>query len=648
MSASEPPGAAPRHRPRNRLRLILWYTAGFRGRLALGSVLTLAGTALSLSQPLVAQRILDRLARHQPIGGLLLILAGAVALGTAIGAVGYFLVESVGESLVRTVRRLLVARILRLRLAVADEVPPADLLSRLVADTTLLRQVTTQAMVASVTAVLALLGSLVLMGLIDYVLLAVTLSAVVTMSVSVRWAATRIGRATGKAQESVAHLAMLLDRDLGALRTVKAAGAEAHEISLLTDAADAAWRRGLRVAGWQAASGASASLLMQTSFLAVLGVGGARVASGHLPLADLIAYLLYMFFLTQPVTTLVSAWGQLKVGGAAAERIQDVLRLAVEPVHVPAAHRRPSRTDPVGVATTAAATADALPVAVLAIKAKARLSDRNDVAFSPAGGGRLPGANGADTQKAGGCATVAFQQVVFGYRPGLPLVHEGVTFTVPAGGTTAVVGPSGAGKSSLFALLERFYEVTSGRVLLDGLDVRDWALADLRRAIGYVEQDSPVLAGTLRDNLTLGLSNVTDERLWQVLALARLDDLVQTLPGGLDGWIGHRGGTLSGGQRQRIAIARALLRRPQLLLLDEATSALDAVNEAALRTTLTTASATTTVIVIAHRLSTVVNARQIVVLEAGRVRAVGTHTELLDADATYRELATNQLLVPSL
>src|SRR6201999_718125 len=142
--------------------------------------------------------------------------------GTAIGAVGYFFVESVGESLVRTVRRLLGSLILRLRPAVADEVPPADLLSRLVADTTLLRQVTTQAMVASVTAVLALLGSLVLMGLIDYVLLMVTLGAVVTMSVLVRWAAGGIGRATGRAQEAVGEMATLLDRDLGAVRTVKA------------------------------------------------------------------------------------------------------------------------------------------------------------------------------------------------------------------------------------------------------------------------------------------------------------------------------------------------------------------------------------------------------------------------------------------
>ncbi|OHV43030.1 ABC transporter ATP-binding protein [Pseudofrankia sp. BMG5.36] len=673
MGAGELGAPAPQHQPRGPFDLVLRYTAGFRARLVLGGVLTLSGTALSLAQPLIAQRVLDRLARHQPVTGLLLILAGAVVLGTAVGAVGYFLVETVGESVVRTVRRLLVARILRLRPAATDEVGPADLMSRLVADTTLLRQVTTQSMVASVTAVLALLGSLVLMGLIDYVLLAVTLTAVVTMSVSVRWSAARIGRATGRTQESVAYLAMLLDRDLGAFRTVKAAGAEAHEVGLLTDAADAAWRRGLRVAGWQAASGASAGLLMQASFLAVLGVGGARVASGRLPLADLIAYLLYMFFLTQPVTTLVSAWGQLRVGGAAAERIEAVLRLAVEPVAVPvpaeprppwsrsgsrpagARHARARRPGAGSPDTDAAAPAPVPAVALAAAGARTRAGGSDQPGASgPPGGfpfyGRpdlaRPSTGEAGHGVADACATVAFQQVVFSYRPGLPFVHQGVTFTVPAGGMTAVVGPSGAGKSSLFALLERFYDVTAGRVLVDGRDVRDWRLTDLRRSIGYVEQEAPVLAGTLRANLTLGLSDIEEEHLWEVVRLARLDDVIQILPGGLDGWIGHRGGTLSGGQRQRIAIGRALLRQPRLLLLDEATSALDAVNEAALRDALATAAETTTVMVVAHRLSTVVNARQIVVLEAGQVRAVGTHADLLDLDPVYRELATNQLLVP--
>ncbi|MCM3923527.1 ABC transporter ATP-binding protein/permease, partial [Frankia sp. AiPs1] len=244
-------------------------------------------------------------------------------------------------------------------------------------------------------------------------------------------------------------------------------------------------------------------------------------------------------------------------------------------------------------------------------------------------------------------AAVAFDGVEFAYRQDLPPVHRGVSFTVPSGGMTAVVGPSGAGKSSIFLLLERFYEVSAGRILVDGRDVRDWPLAALRRSIGYVEQEAPVLAGSLRENLTLGLTGVGDEALHEALRQARLELFVAALPGGLDGWIGHRGGTLSGGERQRIAIARALLRRPRLLLLDEATSALDAGNELALRDTIAAAASTTTVMVVAHRLSTVVGARQIIVMEAGRVRAIGSHAELLATDPLYRDLATTQLLVPT-
>ena len=220
-----------------------------------------------------------------------------------------------------------------------------------------------------------------------------------------------------------------------------------------------------------------------------------------------------------------------------------------------------------------------------------------------------------------------------------------VTFAVPPGRLTAVVGPSGAGKSTLFALVERFYDVTAGRVLVDGRDVRDWPLDELRSAIGYVEQDTPALAGTLRDNLTLGLGPVSDDRLGAALATARLDRFVAGLPDGLDSEVGYRGGVLSGGERQRLSIARALLRAPRLLLLDEVTSHLDAANEQALRDSITAAAATTTVMVVAHRLSTVVGADQIVVLESGRVRACGTHTELLAADPLYRTLAATQLLV---
>jgi ATP-binding cassette subfamily C protein len=209
---------------------------------------------------------------------------------------------------------------------------------------------------------------------------------------------------------------------------------------------------------------------------------------------------------------------------------------------------------------------------------------------------------------------------------------------------TAFVGPSGAGKTTVFSLVERFYDPDSGRILLDGQDLQNWDIPHLRATIGYVEQDAPVLSGSLRDNLLLGAPAATEAELRQVLHTTRLEDLVARLPHGLDSLVGHRGTRLSGGERQRVAIGRALLRRPRLLLLDEATSQLDAVNEAALRDTIADTARTTTVLVVAHRLSTVTMADRILVMDTGTVRAVGTHRELLTSDPLYAELAATQFL----
>jgi ABC-type multidrug transport system fused ATPase/permease subunit len=335
----------------------------------------------------------------------------------------------------------------------------------------------------------------------------------------------------------------------------------------------------------------SAGLAVQVSFLAVLGVGGLRVAGGALPVSSLIAFLLYLFLLTDPITSLATGAGQLQAGLAAVVRLREVQDLPTEPTGTAARNRRV-------------------------------LSSRR------------------------GPASVVFREVWFRYRhpDDTPWIHRDLSFEIPAGGLTAIVGTSGAGKSTIFALLERYYEPEIGSIAVDGRDIRQWALPELRAAIGYVEQDAPVLAGSLRENLRLAAQDASDEELRAVATLTRLDEVLERLPHGWDTLVGHRGTTLSGGERQRIAIARALLRRPRILLLDEATSQLDAVNEGSLRDLVETVALTTTVLVVAHRLSTVVTADRILVLDGGRVRAVGRHDDLIAADELYRELAATQLL----
>ncbi|MBQ0878685.1 ABC transporter ATP-binding protein [Streptomyces rochei] len=567
-------------------RLLLTYVRPHRAALFAGAALSLVTGATGLMLPLVARELIDDLAHDRAITGALLAMSGLVVANAALGALGGYVLRRTAESVVLGARRTLSSYLLRLRVAAVDRTEPGDLMARITSDTTLLREVTTDSLVGLGTGGLTLLATLVMMGLVDPVLLGVTLAVVAGAGTVLGLIVPRINRASRQAQDAVGVMGAALERMLGALRTVKASGAEPREERTLHEAAEESWRQSVRAAKWSAAAGNTAGLAMQVAFITVLAVGGARVATGAIDIGTLVAFLLFVFYLMAPIQNVVAAVTQYQTGKAALARIQDALRLPAEP---------PARPAP-------------LPA---------------------------PGAEPA---------SVAFRDVRFRYADDLPYIHHGVTFEVPARGMTAFVGPSGAGKTTVFSLVERFYDPVSGEITLDGRSLADWDLASLRAAIGYVEQDAPVLSGSLRDNLLLGNPGADEAAVAAVVKTTRLDSLVERLPDGLDTLVGHRGTKLSGGERQRVAIARALLRRPRLLLLDEATSQLDAVNEAALRDTVADVARTTTVLVVAHRLSTVTMADRIVVMDAGRVRAVGTHRALVAEDPLYAELAATQFL----
>jgi ABC-type multidrug transport system fused ATPase/permease subunit len=564
-----------------------------RRTLALSGALALLGAAGGLAQPLAAREVIEALADDDSLLVPLLVLGGLVAFSSVIVAANLWLLERTSERVVLGERRDLAARLLRLRLSAFEREAPGDLVARATSDSTLLGSVTSTALVQLVVGAVTLVASIVLMAVVDLVLLGVTLAVLVVVGGAVGLLLPRIMRATERQQEAVGALGAALERALGGLRTVKASGAEERETRAVTEAAERAYRRGMESAGYQAIVGMGTGLIVQVAFLAVLGVGGARVASGDLSIADLIAFLLYLFYLTEPIASVSMGATQLQQGLAAVRRIDAATRLPVEE--------------------------EAVPVAAVSTD-----------------GARSDGA-GAD-----GAPLVVFERVSFGYRADRPEVLHDVSFEVAARGVTAIVGPSGAGKTTLFALLERFYEPDAGSIRFDGRELGDWPRAALRSQIGYVEQEAPVLAGTLRGNLLYAAPEAGDEALREVVREARLEELVARLPDGLDTEIAARGASLSGGERQRIAIARALLRRPVLLLLDEAASQLDAVNEMALRDTIAHAAEHRTVLAIAHRLSTVVAARRIFVLDQGRIRAAGTHAELVRTDELYAELAATQ------
>ncbi len=568
-------------------RLLLGYARPHRAALLAGILLGLVGTAAALAQPLVAREVIETLGRDGSSAAPVLLLSGLVVAAALVGGVNHWLLDRTGERIVLGARTRLVSRLLRLRVAEFDQRPVGDLMARVTSDTTLLRSVTTTGITDSINGVFTLVATLALMAYLDLVLVLVTVGVLVVMAFLVLVVLPRIERAVCVAQAAVGEMGGRLERALGAIRTIKAGGAVEREVAAVSAAAEDAYRAGVRAARFTAVIVVTGGLAIQVSFLAVLGVGGARVADGTLSIGTLVAFLLYLFYLIGPVSSLTHGATQLQAGLAAVSRIREVEELPVE---------------------------EDLP--------------RGPV--PPPGPRQGP--------------LVRLEGVSFRYRDDRPPVLRGVDLDIPARGQTALVGPSGAGKTTIFALLERFYELDGGRILFDGQDIATLPRDVLRAQIGYVEQDAPVLAGTLSDNLVLGATSLSEDDVRAVLVEARLDALVASLPDGLETQVGSRGTTLSGGERQRLAIARALLRRPRLLLLDEVTAQLDAVNERALQEAVDRAALRCAVLIIAHRLSTVVRAEQIVVLDAGQVRAVGTHAELLHGDALYGELAATQLV----
>ena len=565
------------------MRALLVHVRPHRRTLVVAAVLGLLGAAAGLAQPLAAREVIEALAADESLTKPLAILSALVAAAAVVTAFHFWLLERTAQRIVLRARQGLTGRVLRLRMGELDRLAPGDLVARATSDTTLLGEVASTGLVQLFNGTIALVAAIVLMAIIDVPLLLVTLVVLVLIAGSVGVILPRIMRATERAQAAVGEMGSVLERVLGAIRTVKASGAEGREAAALDQAAGNAYAEGMRNARYQALVGTSTGLAVQVAFLAVLGVGGAQVADGSLAVGDLIAFLLYLFYISDPIAGIAQGAVQLQAGIAAVHRLEDVGTLAVE----------------------------------------------EDEALTAAAGGDGP--------------LMRFDEVGFRYRDEGPMVLEGVSFEIPARGLFALVGPSGAGKTTLFALLERFYDPTEGSIAFAGRDLRAWPRAELRAAIAYVEQEAPVLAGTLRGNLLYAAPEATEEELEEVVATTRLEGLVALLPDGLETEIGARGTTLSGGERQRIAIARALLRSPRLLLLDEASSQLDAVNEAALRAAVAAAAAERAVVAIAHRLSTVVAADRILLIEGGRVRAQGTHVELVEVDELYRELAATQL-----
>lgn len=614
------------------------------------AIISVVFALFSLAQPILVQALIREVEAGAVPMWIVWALLAVVVVGSVLQGLQHYLLQRAGESIVLSSRRRLIAKILRLPIAEFDARRTGDLVSRVGADTTMLRAVLTQGLVEAIGGSLTFLGALIAMLVLDPVLFLVTVVIIGASIALVGLLSLRVRDASRAAQQKVGDLTSSVERAISSVRTIRAAGAVEREQRVVEAEAQGAYARGVDVASASALIVPVSGFAVQAALLGVLGVGGVRVAAGELSIANLIAFVIFLFMMIMPLGLFFGAMTSVNAALGALGRIDELLALpdedATDRVRRPLVELHgPANADvaPYSAAIEFERVSFRYPADVVRSRlARSRAIERLESlpgAGGGAGAGGRPGAPGKDL------AAELFDDEGLEIED-TPLVLDEVSFDVPRGSRTALVGPSGAGKSTTLALIERFYDPTGGVIRMGGVDLRELDRAALRAQLGYVEQDAPVLAGTIRENLLLGRPGAHDDECVEVLRAVNLGRVVDRSRDGLDAQVGESGVRLSGGERQRLAIARTLLSAPPVLLLDESTSALDGRNEAMMREAIDRVAEGRTMLVIAHRLSTVADADQIIVLDEGRVVGRGRHAELVRTTPLYRRLAEHQLLVP--
>ena len=475
---------------------------------------------------------------------------------------------------------------MKLPVAYSDRNGSGEMIRRLTNDTMVVKELITTHITGAVTGIISVVGSIIILFVMNWkltLLIFVVLPIAVAILVPIGRLMHKISKET---QAESARFTALLNQVLPEIRLVKASNAEDIEFQRGMKGISKLFKLGVKEAKTQSIVSPIITLVLMAALVAVIGYGGMQVSSGVITAGSLVAFILYLFQIIMPMGQITVFFTQLQKSIGATDRIIEILS-----------------------------------------------EEEEDL---------IAGQTLEDAKQ-----SISFNDVSFCYEEGANILSN-INLQIDTGKVTAIVGPSGSGNTTLFKLLECFYMPSEGIIEIDNKPLNDYSLESWRKHIGYVSQESPLLAGTIRDNICYGLDReVTDRELKNAAKMAYALDFIQQLPDQFDTEVGERGLKLSGGQRQRIAIARALLRDPEILMLDEATSSLDSQSEQSVQLALDRLMVGRTTIVIAHRLSTVVDADQLVFLEKGVITGKGTHNQLMESHPLYREFAQQQLKINS-
>ncbi|MEC2075113.1 ABC transporter ATP-binding protein [Metabacillus fastidiosus] len=543
--------------------------------------LSLFETIAGLLIPLFTRDIVDQISSAGIELSIIFLLLGVFIIQTVSGGFSYYLMTRIGETFVANIRERLWSRVLHLPIPYFDKHQSGETMSRVTQDTNTIKTLVTNHLVTFLSGIISIIGSIILLIVIDWKMTIIMFIAIPVAMLILIPLGKKMHTISKLTQDEMANFSGDLGRVLTDIRLVKSYNGQKAELAKGKRGIKQLFQFGLREAKIQAIVSPSMTTVMMVILVVLIGYGGARVAANDLSAGSLVAIIIYMFQIIVPFSQLAMFFTAFQKAMGATERIQELLMLAEE-------------------------------------KDSGSVKGNYSESFS-------------------------FENITFQYGENR-IILKNISFHAKAGQTVAFVGPSGSGKTTLFSLIERFYEPAEGKIKLGDNDIIDIPLHDWRGNIGYVSQESPIMSGTIKDNICYGIEReVTDEEIVRAADLANATKFIEQLPDTFDTEVGERGVKLSGGQRQRIAVARALIRNPKILLLDEATSNLDSESEALVQEALKNLMTGRTTFIIAHRLSTVIDADLIIVIENGEVTGQGTHMELMEKHELYQKLVKQQM-----